>query len=254
MKYIPNLFLSFITFSFLFGINTAVTPGKIISYEDCKPIKERRGSPLNLDEIEGKLKNERIDSKNLKQWFDEANELRHYFENEEFVNLSNEIYNCILTAGLITPLNAVCWRNKGKIKLRRGDQETGLIYLEQAVKLNKEDPTSLIYIGTVYSNELNDPKSAISYFRKALRLDKINKKSKAKAYIGLGNARDDDRIKHYREAEGLAREIGDKSLLCQALIGKGNVRDGDNIKHYREAEELAREIGDKSLLCQVLIG
>ncbi|MBI2706967.1 MAG: tetratricopeptide repeat protein, partial [Proteobacteria bacterium] len=92
--------------------------------------------------------------------------------------------------------------------------------------------------------------------RAALELAKKsgNKELQAQALIGLGNARDGDRIGHYREALKLAEEIGNKGLQAQALIGLGNARDGNDKEHYRAAFELAKKIGSKELQAQALIG
>jgi hypothetical protein len=96
----------------------------------------------------------------------------------------------------------------------------------------------------------------VEHYWEALELARStgNQSVQAQALIGLGNARDENEIEHYRNALELARMIGKPDLQARALIGLGNARDGDRVERYREALELAQRTGNQSVQAQALIG
>ena len=61
----------------------------------------------------------------------------------------------------------------------------------------------------------------------------------AQALIGLGNARDGNRIDHYHNALNLGKELNNLSIQAQALMGLGNAsRDQESIDYFKGVLEL----------------
>lgn len=119
------------------------------------------------------------------------------------------------------------------LPLEDRDQETD-DFLSQTFR---EEFRRLLYLGKAHRNE-----EAVRYFLLAKECARKigDQQALAKTEIGLGNARDGDRIGHYQAALGIAQEIGDRSLEAQALIGLGNSsRNQEALDYYREAFKIA---------------
>ena len=188
-------------------------------------------------------------------WYNLAQELRHQKPQDR--SLAEEIYKKLLSLpSLSNQQKSNFHLGLSKIASRNHDFKQKNIHLQESLKLNPNNPVALIQYGHLILIKQNQHQTAILLFKRASEqaLAMNNLPLQAQALIGLGNARDGDRISHYRAALALAQQIGAPSLQAQALIGLGNAKDGAHIQHYRDALALAQQIEDPSLEAQALIG
>jgi predicted RNase H-like nuclease len=193
-----------------------------------------------------------------------------FYEKHKEKKLSDEEYNWFCRGYL-----------KTASKLKDPDLQNQVIAL-----LNRErlDLYTQVTLADIYRYALGKLTDAVSLYRRIVSTeatDPFSNRAKAQAHIGLGNARDGDRVAHYRQALTLTKDpelqaqahIGlgnaradnvqiphynkaleltnDPELQAQAYIGLGNARDGDRVAHYREALEFTK---DPELQAQAHIG
>jgi tetratricopeptide (TPR) repeat protein len=255
MIYKRFILFSSVAFSILVGASLPVqaSGGKSFSNND-------------LDEIESQVKNQSLSCNVL---YKRANQLRHDFNNQRAIRLSDNIYNSILdNPKASNKVKALVYRCKGKILIRDGNVSEGIRLLEIGLTYDGSDAESYIYLGNIYSSYKKDSKAAIDYYQQALKLTDISELHKAKALIGLGNARYNENGKGeqkvFSQAEDLVREILKKNpsnlkakeVLFQALMGRGNSQDGKNdyFVHYYNALSLADELTRNDLRYKALMG
>ncbi|CAO5677554.1 MAG: hypothetical protein NEHIOOID_00828 [Holosporales bacterium] len=141
----------------------------------------------------------------------------------------------------------ICLRGYSKTLIRLGLKEELRDLID---KYKKCDIYTLVTFADALMFSVGDERRAISIYKKVINSKLIGLSDfKARAHIGLGNAREGDRIKHYKHALRLTQ---DNELKAQAYIGLGNARaDGVQIPHYRTALGLTQ---DKELKAQAHIG
>lgn len=143
------------------------------------------------------------------------------------------------------PLAAEALILKGDVKPQK---DRGVCFYREAINLAEEKKLpyyhakALIGLGNSLhaKNELNERLDA---YKTALTIIEPNlnpklspevlktwKTLKAKAHMGLGNARDENRIGHYQIAVGIAEEIKDKHLQGQALFYLANALQTEDSK------------------------
>ncbi|MDP1724471.1 MAG: hypothetical protein Q8L85_07185 [Alphaproteobacteria bacterium] len=200
------------------------------------------------------------------------NNHHHEFLNEENINGSSddsvELDNSVCSSNFLMQLDE---NNLKNIELRKlilegkhycflKDGKNALICFKKVIMLCGSDCFNEYYVQALIGlGNARDPERLQSdFYQKAEKIayEKGFKQLECEALIGRWNARDPECLRYelYQDAEKIAYENGYKELECEALIGRGNARDPERLKCYQEAEKLARENGYTELLCHALIG